>query len=207
MQQLIISRERERGTYHISAFYLARLTAEMPLAIIKPIGSVTIVFAMAGVQSVAAFFIHLGAVLLGAFNAQSMGSLLTACILPIDRCMIASMIAFLAQLLLGGFYVQRMPVWISWCRYLCPSTYIFAIMLGNDLADGRTFLCKTENSAFHHCTQTGNWSNGTAFIPRQDILDIYNIHLPDWASVLVLLLFLIFFHTSAYIVLRTFRKP
>ncbi|XP_067833640.1 uncharacterized protein [Heptranchias perlo] len=191
----IINKERLSGCYRLSAYYLAKMTSEIPLTIIQPALNVTITYWMAGLNGVSAYFADMGLMMLTALTAQY------------DQSMTFSTTYMLLTLLLGGFYIQNLPVWLSWARYLSFLSYPFHVMLRLEFANNHSILCKARNSAFRHCNVVRNTSNTTAYVPRDDILASYNANFPIYASILILLLFLLAFRLACYLVLRFFRKP
>ncbi|XP_067834845.1 uncharacterized protein, partial [Heptranchias perlo] len=203
----IINKERLSGCYRLSAYYLAKMTSELPLTIIQPAVSLTIAYWMAGLNGVGAYFVDVGLIMLTAVTAQSIGLFSSALFLRINQSIIFATIFMLISLLLGGFYIQNLPRWLTWAQYLSFISYPFHVMLRMEFDNNHEILCKARNSAFRHCNVVRNTSNTTAYVPRDDILASYNDNLPIYASILILLLFLLAFRLACYLVLRFFRRP
>ncbi|XP_060678259.1 uncharacterized protein LOC132808835 isoform X2 [Hemiscyllium ocellatum] len=70
LERPIINKERLSGSYRLSAYYLAKMTSELPLIVIQPIVSITIAFWMGGLNGVIAYFVDLAMIILGSVTAQ-----------------------------------------------------------------------------------------------------------------------------------------
>ncbi|XP_041029932.1 ABC transporter G family member 22-like isoform X2 [Carcharodon carcharias] len=207
LERPVINKERLSGSYRLSAYYLAKMTSELPLTIIQPLISLTIAFWMGGLNGVIAYFVGLAMIMLGSITAQSIGLFASALFLRIDQSIIFATIFMLSTLLLGGFYIQRLPAWLTWARYLAFVIYPFHVMLSFEFSNNHTILCKEENSAYRHCNMVRNTTNASVYIPRDEILAYFEVTLPIWADVLILLLFLVAFRVACYLLLRFYRKP
>ncbi|XP_059498708.1 uncharacterized protein LOC125449520 isoform X2 [Stegostoma tigrinum] len=207
LERPIINKERLSGSYCLSAYYLAKMTSELPLIIIQPIVSITIAFWMGGLNGVIAYFVDLAMIVLGSVTAQSIGLFASALFLRIDQSIIFATIFMLTTLLLGGFYIQRLPAWLTWAQYFAFVLYPFHVMLSVEFSDDHSILCKAENSAYHHCNLARNTTNSSVYIPRDEILAFFNVTLPIWANILILLLFMVAFRLACYLLLRFYRKP
>ena len=49
-----------------------------------------------------------------------------------QRCLVAVTLIVLSMLLLGGFYVDRFPIWLHWAQYISIITFTYdgALELG-----------------------------------------------------------------------------
>ncbi|XP_041029933.1 ABC transporter G family member 27-like isoform X3 [Carcharodon carcharias] len=70
LERPVINKERLSGSYRLSAYYLAKMTSELPLTIIQPLISLTIAFWMGGLNGVIAYFVGLAMIMLGSITAQ-----------------------------------------------------------------------------------------------------------------------------------------
>ncbi|XP_072356839.1 uncharacterized protein [Scyliorhinus torazame] len=207
LERPIINKERLSGSYCLSAYYLAKMTSELPLTIIQPVVSITIAFWMGGLNGPVAYFVDLAMIMLGSLTAQSIGLFASALFLRIDQSIIFATIFMLCTLLLGGFYIQRMPAWLIWARYLAFVIYPFHVMLSVEFSNDHTFLCKPENSAYEYCNMDRNSTNSSLYIPREEILAFFDVTLPIWGNIVILVLFMVAFRLACYYLLRFYRKP
>ena len=76
-ERVVINKERASGSYHLSAYYLAKTLSELPLVLILPSIHVVIVYWAAGLNGWASFFGTWFFILLGGFLTQV--SIITSC--------------------------------------------------------------------------------------------------------------------------------
>jgi hypothetical protein len=81
---------------------------------------------MAGISTRFTLFVYTTLIsLLSVLAGESYGLLVGASIHQMDRAMTAVTIVALTMMLLGGFYVENVPVFIDWVKYLSPFKYAF----------------------------------------------------------------------------------
>lgn len=74
-EHLVISKERRSGSYHLSAYYLAKLLSELSLVILMPAVFITITYWAVGINGWTSFFGILLIILVSSVVAQvSQGS-------------------------------------------------------------------------------------------------------------------------------------
>ena len=69
-ERTVISKERASGSYHLSAYYLAKTLSELPLLFMLPSLYIIIVYWAAGLNGPAGFFASWALLLLSGFTAQ-----------------------------------------------------------------------------------------------------------------------------------------
>ena len=104
----------------------------------------------------------------------------------------------LITMLLGGFYVRVMPVWLDWSRYLSIINYSYSVLMNIEFTSSTIFTCAPENSAYPSCA-TGSTFDGTEVIAAQGINTRVGLYVG------VLLIVIVGLRLVAYLVLR-FRK-
>jgi len=115
----MLVKERQSGMYRLSAYYVARTLSDLPMDCLLPTLFVWIIYWMTGLRlSAGAFFANWWAMLLIILVAQSIGLLIGATVTNIKNCLAIATILMLGIMLVGGFYVRSIPVWISWLKYL-----------------------------------------------------------------------------------------
>lgn len=194
-----LSKERPSGMYRVSAYYLARLLADLPMDLLQPTIFVIIIYWFGGLRSTAgAFFANLTSVLLLVLVAQSFGLLIGGAFMDPKTAQNLTTVVMLTFMLVGGFYVRNIPSWISWIRYL---SFIFW---------GFNLLTKIE---FRH-TQYYDCGGLGANQPCQPVNNLKNaLQLPInpnnnvWPEVVVLLGMLFVLRIATYYVLRAKTTP
>ena len=134
----VLSRERSTGTYRLSAFYLSKQCAEIPLEFILPIIYCIIVYWATGLnRSIEKFIIFTVVILLDVAISYSIGLWISSAILSVPKAAVVVTSYFLLTMLLGGFYIEEdaMPIWLSWAQYLSPARYVFETLLINEFKD------------------------------------------------------------------------
>ncbi|KAK9815539.1 hypothetical protein WJX72_005401 [[Myrmecia] bisecta] len=101
-------KERASGMYRLSAFYLARTASDLPMTCAVPSIFVIIIYFMAGLRLSAAAFF------------RELGRVT------------------LSMMLVGGFYVNDIPAWIGWLKYLSFIYFGYVATLKIEFG-GRTF--------------------------------------------------------------------
>ncbi|GLI64948.1 hypothetical protein VaNZ11_008352 [Volvox africanus] len=115
----MLKKERPAGMYRLSAYYAARTASDLPIELLYPTVFVTIIYWMGGLRPTAgAFICNLFSMLLLVLLAQTWGLLFGGTFMDPKTAQTITTVAILAFLLVGGFYVKTVPVWISWLKYL-----------------------------------------------------------------------------------------
>ncbi|XP_055823866.1 ABC transporter G family member 26 isoform X2 [Solanum dulcamara] len=124
-----------------SSIFGAVTLCDMVAHVLYPTFFMCIVYFMAGFKrTVQCFFLTLAATVLIAITSQGAGELFGAAVMSIRRAgMVASLILMLF-LLTGGYYVQHIPKFMRWLKYLSFMYYGFRLLLkvqysGDDLYD------------------------------------------------------------------------
>ncbi len=122
----VVTKERASGTYHLSAYFMAKLVSELPLMLFAPSLFHIITYFIVGLNSGAdGFFGTWFTLILTCFVGQSLGLFLGALIMDLRRIIVYGALIVLSCMLLGGFYVQSLPFWLQWAQYLSFITYSF----------------------------------------------------------------------------------
>ena len=58
-----------------------------------------------------------------------MGVLIGAVFMDFQRSLIAAAVTMLTFMLLGGFYIERLPPWLEWAQYISFVSYTFRTMV------------------------------------------------------------------------------
>nr|KAG5693015.1 hypothetical protein BaRGS_005639 [Batillaria attramentaria] len=199
----VFRKEREAGAYRLSALYFAKMSSEMPLILFMPTVFVTITYWMGGLRGVAHFFATWGILLLNVLNCQGIGYVIGSAIWDLQMCITSAAVFVLFGLLSAGYYVNRLPPWLTWARYLSIVCYPYNAMSILELGDLTPISCTNVTSMeMPACLQ----SNTTVVTP-DDILESYGVLLPIYCYVCAIVIQLFFFRTIAYYVMKYKKKP
>jgi ABC-type multidrug transport system ATPase subunit len=126
MERTIIFKERASGSYHLSAYFLAKTTSEAPTLLSLPAMFFIIAYWLAGINKSFVVFLATGSIiLLSVCVGESMGLLCGALVMDLERAMTIMIIISLTMMVSGGFFVENMPPFFSWVKYLSPFKYAF----------------------------------------------------------------------------------
>ena len=122
----VILKERASGSYRLSAYFLAKTTSEAPTRLILPLIYTIIAFWMSGVNGKFTVFLGVtGCSLLSVLSGEAVGLLVGASIYDLQKALAVMTVFALGLMLLGGFYVENVPAFVSWARYLSPFKFAF----------------------------------------------------------------------------------
>ncbi|XP_062121692.1 uncharacterized protein LOC133835546 isoform X3 [Drosophila sulfurigaster albostrigata] len=197
----VISKERRSGAYRLSAYYLAKMCAELPLVITLPTVYLMISYPMLGCSSFKLFFLMLIFLLLNTIVAQSVGFFIGACCMDMNVSITLSALYTLATQLFGGYLSSRIPEGLSWIRYTSMIHYAYQNMQILEFREGPPISCGSPSS-YEICKQ-----QTTEFIPYEEILKAQNSTSPLWLNTLILMMFFLVFRGLGYAVLRYLRCP
>jgi ABC-type multidrug transport system ATPase subunit len=113
-ERTIFLRERKAGLYKTSAFYIARIVADMPTHIISAAIMAIIIWGMAGLKiGLGAFIlIMVYGILVGAAVMQLIGAMSRT----FEEANIYMMIVLMMSMMLGTGFVREVPSWLEWAR-------------------------------------------------------------------------------------------
>jgi len=125
-ERTIIFKERSSGSYHLSAYFMAKTLSEMPTRLVLPCIFLTISYWMTAVSSSFATFVLTGlCTVLGVLSGESLGLLVGALVMDSEKALTVMVVYTLTSLVAGGFYIKNIPVFMAWAPYLSPFRYAY----------------------------------------------------------------------------------
>jgi len=124
----VIIRERKEGSYRLSIYFLAKMTAELPFELLFPILFNLIVYWFVAYRlngySIGMYFITVG---VSATVSSSIGVMISSSINRPRTGVVITTVTLLFSMLSAGFYVNinKMPIWFSWLTYLSFMKYSY----------------------------------------------------------------------------------
>ncbi|KAB1222518.1 ABC transporter G family member 22 [Morella rubra] len=129
-ERALLSKERAADMYRLSAYFVARTTSDLPLDLVLPVLFLLVVYFMAGLkQSAGPFFLSLLTVFLCIVAAQGLGLAIGATLMDLKRATTLASVTVMTFMLAGGFFVKKVPVFISWMRYLSFNYHTYKLLL------------------------------------------------------------------------------
>lgn len=186
LERPIIMRERSSGMYRLSSYYIARMVGDLPMELVLPTIFVTVTYWMGGLKpSLVTFALTLAIVLLNVLVAQGLGLALGAILMDVKQATTLSSVLMLVFLLASGYYIQHIPMFIDWMRYISFSQYCYKLLVGVQYSVNEVYEC-------------GHGSCRAYDFPAIESLQIHNMAL----DVAALLLMLLGYRVLAYLALR-----
>ncbi|KAL0692675.1 hypothetical protein Bca4012_059855 [Brassica carinata] len=183
----MLIKERSSGIYRLSSYYIARTVGDLPMELILPTIFVTITYWMGGLKpSLTTFSVTLMIVLYNVLVAQGVGLALGAILMDAKKAATISSVLMLVFLLAGGYYIQHIPGFIAWLKYISFSHYCYKLLVGVQYTWDEVYEC----GPGLHCSVT-------------DYEGIKNLRLGNMVwDVLALTLMLLLYRVLAYVALR-----
>ncbi|KAL9649908.1 hypothetical protein ABK040_011381 [Willaertia magna] len=197
-EKAVYLRERSSKTYMVSAYYLGKTLADIPVIVVFPFLFCCIVYWMVGLKpEPGAFFTFILIVISCAFCAHSLGILVAAISPNLEVANTITPILLVAIILFGGFYINAasIPMYFIWIYYASFFKYGFEALVLNEFT-GMTITCDPGE----YCTyKTGE--DVIAFYSMTTVIS--NI----WIDIAFIYAISIVYRILAYFIMRFWVKP
>jgi len=155
-ERAMLMKERASDLYRLSSYFLARTLGDLPLDLVMPTIFVLMVYFMTNLYlSAAAFFFTLLTVFLNVVTSQGLGFLIGAVLMDVKQATTLASIVMLSFMLTGGFFVQNIPVWMSWLKYISFNYYNYRLLTKVQYSSSETYDC-TVNGVNTKCGMAGD---------------------------------------------------
>ncbi|WAR00540.1 AB27G-like protein [Mya arenaria] len=194
----VISKERLAGSYRLSAYFLAKVTGDLPDTLTQPVFMYILFFWVANFGDAGQFFTILVVMLLQTTAAYGFG--LTLSVLCTDARMAVTVLFsyLITTYALGGFFSQNVPYWMGWVKYTSVFYYPYAFAVSILLQDLPDTPCnQTSVIVFPQCG-----GNGTMFVTSGDILAKGNVHFPAYVYLFIIIAYTFILRNLGYVVMR-----
>ncbi|KAM1741115.1 hypothetical protein ACFX12_011281 [Malus domestica] len=187
MERPMLIKERSSGMYRLSSYFFARTVGDLPMELVLPTVFVTICYWMSGLKpSIVTFALTLFIVLYNVLVAQGIGLALGAILMDVKQGTTLASVTTLVFLLVGGYYIQHMPPFIAWLKYISYSHYCYKLLVGVQYSVHEVYEC----GMGVHCRVL-------------DFPGIKCVGLDDmWIDVAALAVMLVGYRVLAYVALR-----
>lgn len=141
----MLIKERSSGMYRLSSYFLARTAGDLPMELALPTAFVVIIYWMGGLRpSAFSFLLSLLVVLFSVLVSQSLGLAFGAILMDVKQATTLASVTTLVFLIAGGYYVQHIPCFIVWLKYLSFSFYCYKLLLGVQFSDDDVYECSPD---------------------------------------------------------------
>ncbi|KAJ1392752.1 P-loop containing nucleoside triphosphate hydrolase [Sesbania bispinosa] len=129
-ERAMLAKERATDMYRLSAYFVARTTSDIPLDLVLPVLFLLVVYFMAGLRlSAGPFFLSILTVFLCIVAAQGLGLAIGATLMDLKKATTLASVTVMTFMLAGGFFVKKVPIFISWIRYLSFNYHTYKLLL------------------------------------------------------------------------------
>ncbi|OAY68158.1 ABC transporter G family member 26 [Ananas comosus] len=144
-EKLYLVKERKVDMYRLSVYYASSTLCDMVAHIFYPIIFMLILYFMADLRrTVPCFFLTVFAVLLIVITSQGTGELLGAAILSVKKAGFMASLVLMLFLLTGGYYVQHIPKFMRWMKYISFMHYGFRLLLKVQYSGNLMYNCQSK---------------------------------------------------------------
>ncbi|KAI3820575.1 hypothetical protein L1987_08123 [Smallanthus sonchifolius] len=141
-ERLMLGKERASGMYKLSSYFVSRTLGDLPMEMVLPTLFCVITYWMAGLKpAVGSFLYALFTLLLSVLVSQGLGLALGALVMDQKSATILGSVIMLSFTLAGGYYVQHVPAFIFWIKYISISQHTYKLLIGSQYEHGQTYQC------------------------------------------------------------------
>ncbi|GKU96035.1 hypothetical protein SLEP1_g9315 [Rubroshorea leprosula] len=186
-ERTMLIKERSSGMYRLSSYFLARTIGDLPLELALPTAFVFIIYWMGGLKpDPVTFILSLIIVLYSVLVSQSLGLAFGAILMDIKQATTLASVTTLVFLIAGGYYVQQIPPFIVWLKYLSYSYYCYKLLLG----------VQYDEDDYYECPERGLCRVGD--LPAIKSMGLNHL----WVDVLIMAIMLVGYRLVAYMALH-----
>ena len=210
-ERQVLTKERASGTYRLSAYFIAKTVASVPVRLLLPALYVSVAYPLAidltaqedisyndnVLHKSQSFLGVLGVLILTAYSGESVGLFVGSITLNMNLALSCCTAIALSMLIFGGFYVQHLPVGIRYLTYLSTVRYSFDALMQIEFYSTKYISCSSpENTLFRQCYNGGVLAND---IPVASYGSDSN---SLWMNIFALFALSLGFRVASYIALR-----
>ncbi|GAV82979.1 ABC_tran domain-containing protein/ABC2_membrane domain-containing protein [Cephalotus follicularis] len=141
-ERRMLGKERSSGMYRLSSYFMARITSDLPMELILPTIFFTVTYWMAGLKPTARnFFFTLLVLLLNVLVSQGLGLALGALVMDQRSVTTLGSVTMMSFQLASGYYVQHVPAFIAWIKYLSINHYSYKLLIRSQYNPSDTYPC------------------------------------------------------------------
>lgn len=198
----VINKERKQRQYRLSAFCLSKTLSEIPLAVLQPCVYMCVIYWVANLNSLYAFFASIGVLMLDVLAAQSIGLFVGTALRPPWTVSVVSL-GLLSMMLWGGAF-NTPPVWLRWGKYASYFFYGLNAFILLEFKNAPPIQCLPPNMTIVPVCKMINPATNETYteFDSELVLFIQQINWPLWQYILVLVLIMLVTRILWYILLR-----
>lgn len=138
----MLIKERSSGMYRLSSYYFARMAGDLPMELVLPTIFTTIAYWMGGLKpSLVTFSLSLLIVLFNVLVSQGLGLALGAIVMDVKQAATLASVIMFVFLLASGYYIQQIPGFIAWLKYVSFCHYFYKLLVGVQYSAAEVYEC------------------------------------------------------------------
>ncbi|XP_058183900.1 ABC transporter G family member 21-like [Rhododendron vialii] len=138
----MLIKERSSSMYRLSSYYFARMAGDLPMELVLPTIFTTIAYWMGGLKpSLVTFSLSLLIVLFNVLVSQGLGLALGAIVMDAKQAATLASVIMFVFLLASGYYIQRIPGFIAWLKYVSFCHYCYKLLVGVQYSAAEVYEC------------------------------------------------------------------
>ena len=142
LERPMLIKERSSGMYRLSSYYFARMAGDLPMELVLPTVFVTVTYWMGGLKpSLVTFILTLLIILFNVLVSQGLGLALGAILMEVKQATTLASVTMLVFLLAGGYYIQHIPCFIAWLKYISFSHFCYKLLVGVQYSVNEAYEC------------------------------------------------------------------
>jgi len=189
-ERTMLIKERSSGMYRLSSYFLARTVGDLPLELALPTAFTFILYWAGGLKpNPGTFILFLLVVLYNVLVAQGLGLAFGAILMDVKKGTCLASVTSMVFLIAGGYYIQQIPPFIAWLKYLSYSYFCFKLLIGVQYNEEDYYQCPNGGS----CQVTD--------FPAVKSVGLNHL----WVDVSIMALMLVGYRVIAYLALRKVR--
>ncbi|KAK4744439.1 hypothetical protein SAY87_010751 [Trapa incisa] len=141
-EKTYLVKERSTDMYRLSVYYVCSTLSDMLAHVFYPASFMVIIYFMAGFKrTFPCFSLTVLAIILIAITSEGAGELFGAAVLSVKSSGMAASLVFMLFLLTGGYYVQHIPEFVHWVKYLSFMYHGFRLLLKVQYSGDQLYDC------------------------------------------------------------------
>ncbi|XP_075659522.1 ABC transporter G family member 21 [Castanea sativa] len=142
LERPMLIKERSSGMYRLSSYYFARMAGDLPMELVLPTVFLTVTYWMGGLKpSLVTFVLTLLIILFNVLVSQGLGLALGAILMEVKQATTLASVTMLVFLLAGGYYIQHIPCFIAWLKYISFSHFCYKLLVGVQYSVNEVYEC------------------------------------------------------------------
>lgn len=193
-ERTIMLKERAGGSYHLSAYFLSKTLSETPVRLLLPLIYLIISYPMTNLNpDIGIFFAVCGVQLLAALAGESIGLFIGTSTMDYEKAMVIATLVSLALMLTGGYFIENLPNFVRWIRYISPFKYSYNACL--ILVFNQKIPCDGSN-LIEQCV------NGATYVSGEIVAKSLGATESAGINILLLIIFIFVFRIGSYLSLK-----